>query len=95
MYGDEKTNAIIQSFITKVKAQHLTEVEDILGFLRKEGCSQYHSVVVLLDCLGCRLGEAKRLTLLSQTWSDYLKPHQAIIDTLIEHAAEFENLDDL
>ncbi|XSG76835.1 hypothetical protein ACP8Y2_07465 [Herpetosiphon llansteffanensis] len=94
MYGNEKTNAIIQEFSAKVKAQGLTEVEDILSFLRKSGCAQYHSVVVLLDCLGCGLGEAKRLTLLSQTWSDYLKPHQEMIDILIEHAAEFENLDD-
>ncbi|WP_110520114.1 hypothetical protein [Herpetosiphon llansteffanensis] len=76
MYGNEKTNAIIQEFSAKVKAQGLTEVEDILGFLRKEGCSKPNSMIVLLDCLGCGLGEAKRLTHFSQTWSDHFKPHQ-------------------
>jgi len=45
-------------------------LEDIMHFLRAEGCSKVMSIAVLAKALEVGLGQAKEMVHTSQTWAD-------------------------
>lgn len=49
------------------------DLELILGFLKKYGCSKTQSIVILKDIQGISLDEAKSLVHFSQAWQDVSK----------------------
>ncbi|KYC38304.1 hypothetical protein WA1_38905 [Scytonema hofmannii PCC 7110] len=64
----ESTELLVES-----SQQMLTEGKDlelILSFLRKHGCSKTQSIVILKEVKKISLDEAKRLVHFSQEWQD-------------------------
>ena len=45
-------------------------VEDVLGYLRTQGCSKTDSIIILTKAKGLSLTEAKRLVHFSNVWAD-------------------------
>jgi len=64
------------------------DLEDILTYLRNEGCSKIDSIVVLHEVLGISLGDAKGLVHCSSTWRDVREQDDAFHDQLIEALVE-------
>ena len=58
--------------------------EDLMAFLRAEGCSKLNSIVVLREVLNLNLGEAKALVHLSRTWGDVRERDDAFHEALID-----------
>jgi hypothetical protein len=56
--------------------------EEVIRFLRDNGCSQGLSFVVLPSILGCDRGEAKRLIFFSPTWADMRESNEKLQATL-------------
>jgi ribosomal protein L7/L12 len=72
---------------TKLKESDVG-VEDMMSYLRNEGCNKIDTMVVLLEVLGINLGEAKHLVHLSSTWRDVKERDDAFHDKLIDALAE-------
>jgi hypothetical protein len=62
--------------------------EDLMIFLRAEGCSKIDSIVVLREVLNLNLAEGKALVHLSKAWGDVRERddtfHEALIDVVNE-----------
>jgi len=57
--------------------------EDLMAFLRAEGCSKIDSIVVLREALNLSLAEGKALVHLSRAWRDVRERDDAFHDALI------------
>ena len=49
------------------RGQH---TEEIIAFLRAEGCEKTRTIAILAEALGIELAEAKELVHFSATWAD-------------------------
>jgi hypothetical protein len=60
--------------------------DDLMAFLRAEGCSKIDSIVVLREVLDLSLAEGKALVHLSKAWGDVRERddtfHEALIDVV-------------
>ncbi len=56
------------------------DLEFILGFLRKSGCSKTQSIIILKEIKETSLDESKQLVHFSQAWHDKNKIDEEIID---------------
>jgi ribosomal protein L7/L12 len=56
--------------------------EDLMVFLRAEGCSKIDSIAVLREVLDLKLGEAKAFVHLSEAWGDVRERDDAFHETL-------------
>ena len=63
-------------------------LENILTYLRKEGCWKVDTIAILHEALDVSLGDAKGLVHCSSTWRDVREQDDALHDKLIE--ASFE-----
>lgn len=61
--------------------------EELIAYLRAEGCGKIDSIAVLREVLNIDLGEAKRLVHCSPTWADTQQRDDEFHDRLIEAAA--------
>ncbi|WGV23238.1 hypothetical protein [Halotia branconii] len=62
-----------EEFLIEQSSQLLSQgkdTENILAFLRKNGCSKSQSIVILKKLQKIPLDEAQKLVHLSQTWQD-------------------------
>lgn len=66
----EAVNTTIINYMYQVTEERLDDPEAILAFLRRNGCPKSSSMIVLMDILGCSLGEARDRTHVSPTWAD-------------------------
>jgi ribosomal protein L7/L12 len=60
------------SLINKCQSLHAEgkNKEDIVSFLRAQGCSKVESIAIFAKALGIGLAEAKNVVHLSDAWSD-------------------------
>jgi ribosomal protein L7/L12 len=63
-------------------AEGATE-EDMIVYLRAQGCYKLDAVVVLREVFGLGLGEAKALVHLSPTWQDAREKDDAFHETFV------------
>lgn len=66
-------------------------VEDVVAWLRQNGCEVLESIKVLTQAINMDLATAKKTVHLSKAWSDRLGPHEAFHD-LIEEVVRDESL---
>ena len=62
--------------------------EDLMSYLRDEGCNKIDTIVILLDVLGVSLGDAKRLVHLSSTWRDVREQDDALHEKIVDALAQ-------
>ena len=67
-------------------------VEDILAFLRQNGCSRTDSIKVVMTLEGKTLRQAKEIVHFSKTWEDAREDteafHNSLADSLKEESEE-------
>lgn len=62
--------------------------EDLMTFLRAEGCSKIDSIAVLREVLNISVAEGKALVHLSRAWADVRERDNAFHEALINAADE-------
>jgi hypothetical protein len=75
-----------QDFIIECRRRHDAgnSIEDLIKYLRDEGCSKIDSMSILISGCGIGLGEAKRVIHFSPTWSDRKETDDAFHATVEE-----------
>ena len=63
-------------------------LENIIAYLRSEGCWKIDSIAILREVLGIGLGDAKRLVHLSATWHDVRNQDDELHDRLNDALTE-------
>jgi ribosomal protein L7/L12 len=70
----------------KGRRAHGASDEDLMAFLRAEGCSKIDTILVLREIQDLSLGKAKELVHLSRTWADVREKddtfHEALVDAV-------------
>jgi len=67
--------------------------EELIAYLRAEGCYKIESIAVLREVLNVNLGDAKRLVHCSQTWADVRQRDDEFHDQLFEAARRIGETD--
>jgi ribosomal protein L7/L12 len=62
--------------------------DEIILFLRTQGCSKVESIAVLANSLGIGLGQAKKVVHLSVVWADTRERDEKIQTSLEEEAGK-------
>ena len=87
----DAVNTTIINFIHQVTEERLDEPEAILAFLRRNGCPKPSSMIVLMDILGCSLGEARDRTHVSPTWADVRERDERVIEEFFDVLESLES----
>ena len=61
------------------------DLQDVLGYLRANGCTIVESIKATMRLTGTSLAEAKQTVHTSRAWSDRREAHDAFHAVLVEH----------
>ena len=66
--------------------------DELIAYLRAEGCHKIESIAVLREALNLNLGDAKRLVHCSPTWADVRERDDELHDQLFETARRIREI---
>lgn len=81
MMSDNKDLEYLMSICKEMLTQGC-DLEEILSFLRQNGCSKVYSIRMLTKLKGINLQEAKRIVHFSKTWEDVREEDEEFHDRI-------------